>query len=493
MQYLKMGLTSDATTPDSPPRQLNVGAINPYSLCEVILGQPINRDSVSAAQTLATVLQKDYDELFDMKYGSVIYAGLKFNPKSNVAERLGEHDMHTLTEDDLATPDMSKIMKINDLTRIGIENIGDTPVKLAWVQNGQLRLVLQSEKLFRGLCSQAITKSLRDTTTPFHKEARDWNPPNCTWETPTDIARRVQQFHELYDIEGGTMEHSIASGLRQMVPHAAMMARDYDNPVQGAVGNSWLISALLAVAWSDPFAINRNVEAPKPDERSKEKDRTFRVKLHSKGGDNDGPTETVEVSYDIPLNNSTNMPLYCQPSGSLSVVWPSLYEKAFAKWVTGSSSDHPDITQLSPSARGGDPVKAMAQITDGKPNYYFTHSRSAADLIGLVRGNSVNFKCIRPMVAYTHASGPMYKGSNMVANHAYTVLGWAFPGGSKQYFIIRNPWGVTEAKGLTSYLGMLDTVNANIWPPAKLLDSRGVHAIEASAFKDCFACLGMCK
>jgi hypothetical protein len=491
MQYLKMNLASDPTSPDSPPKQLHVGAINPYALCEVILGQPINRGSVSSAHIMSTVLQMDYDELFDMKYGSVIYAGLKFNAKSNCAERLSEKDMHVLTEDDLVTPDMSKITKINDLTHIGMEHVGDTPVKLAWVQNGQLRLVLHSEKLFRTLSNHAITQSLRDTTTPFRKETRDWTPPNCTWETPTDIARRIQQFHDLHGIEGGGMERSLVSGLRQTFQSATMMGREYDNPVQGALGDSWLVAALFAVAWSDPFAINRDVQVTKPEE--KHKDRTFSVKLHSKGGDNDAATSTVQVSYDIPLNNSTNMPVFCQPSGSLSVVWPSLYEKAFAKWITGGSSDHPDITQLSASAAGGDPVKAMAQITNGKPQYYFTHSRSAADLMGLVRANSVNFKCIRPMVAYTHASGHMYKGSNMVANHAYTVLGWAFPGGSKQYLVVRNPWGVTEPKGMTSYFGLLESIDPTFWPPAHLVDSRGVFAIEASAFKECFACLGMCK
>jgi hypothetical protein len=385
---------------------------------------------------------------------------------------------------------MSKIRKINDLSRIGMENVGETAVKLAWVQNGQLRLVLQPEKFFRTLSNHAVTQSLRDTVTPYRKETRDWIPPNCTWESPSDIAHRFQMLHYLHGIQGSDMQQSIFQGLRQKI-HAAFMCPEHDHPVQGAVGNSWLIAALFAVAWSDPFSINRGIQVTKTDE--KQKDQTFCVKLYSKGGESDASTSTVKVNYEVPVNNSTNMPVYCQPSGSLSVVWPSLYEKAFAKWLTGGSSDHPDITQLSPSAMGGDPVKAMAQITDGKPHYYFTQSRSAADLLGLVRANSVNSKCIRPMVAFTHASGHMYKGCNMVANHAYTVLGWAFPGGSKQYLILRNPWGVTEPKGLTSYFGLLDTVDPNFWPPAHLVDRRGVFALEASAFQEYFACLGMCK
>lgn len=489
MQYLKMTLTSDATVSDSPPKQVNVGAINPYALVEVILGRPIDRESAVSAHTLSTVLQADYDELFDMKHDSVIYAGLKLNPKTNAAERLTRQDMHTLTEDDMATPDMSKIRKINDLKDVGLEDIGETPVKLAWMQNGKLRLVLQPQKLGRTLSSNTVTESLRETATPFRKEKGAWTPPNSTWESASDLFRRLQQFRGVRGIQGGIHQgHFLGSG--QHIP-SAFGHQEYDNPVQGTVANSWLIAALFAVAWSDPFNINRDNQVSKGSE--KQKDRTFSVKLYSKGGENDAPTSMTEVNYDIPINNSTNAPLYCQSSGGMSIVWPSMYEKAFAKWLTRSSSDHPDVTQLSASAMGGDPVKAMAQITDGNPHYFFTQSRSGADLLGLVRANTINFKTIRPMVAFTHASGRVYKGTNMVANHAYTVLGWAFPGGSKEYIIVRNPWGVTEPKGLTSYPGLLDAIDADFWPPAQLVDRRGVLALEASAFQEYFACLGMAK
>jgi len=195
----------------------------------------------------------------------------------------------------------------------------------------------------------------------------------------------------------------------------------------------------------------------------------------------------VKVNYDIAVNTSSNLVVYCRSSDT-GEMWPSLYEKAFAKWITRTSSDHPDITQTG----SGDPVKAMAQINDKTPHYYFTSSRSASDLLGLVRANCMNFRTINPMTAWTQASDGIYKGSNIVANHAYTVLGWSSQSG-KQYIILRNPWGVTEPAGLTTYPGLLDFFDTAFWRPAEMLDSGGVFALEASAFKNYFAGLGMAK
>ncbi|PVH91272.1 hypothetical protein DM02DRAFT_706022, partial [Periconia macrospinosa] len=86
----------------------------------------------------------------------------------------------------------------------------------------------------------------------------------------------------------------------------------------------------------------------------------------------------------------------------------------------------------------GDPIKAMAQINGRDPQYFFTDRHSTHDVLGLVRSCSVNYKTINPMCAYTHASGHMFRGSNLVANHAYSVLGWS-SFGQKQYIILRNP------------------------------------------------------
>jgi hypothetical protein len=156
--------------------------------------------------------------------------------------------------------------------------------------------------------------------------------------------------------------------------------------------------------------------------------------------------------------------------------------------VTRSHSERPDITQTA----HGDPIKAMAQINGREPHYYFTERHDARDLVSVVRSSSVNLKAINPIAAYTHASGHTYRGSNLVANHAYSVLGWASRA-DRQYIILRNPWGVTEPNGLTSYPGLLDRVDSDLWRPAVLLDHQGVLAVEANAFREYFACIGVAK
>jgi hypothetical protein len=240
---------------------------------------------------------------------------------------------------------------------------------------------------------------------------------------------------------------------------------------------------LFSVFWADPHAINRATRVhPNKDEQKQ-----LSIKFHDKGGNNNGRTETVVVNYKIPINNSNNEPLYCRSSDGADI-WPSLYEKAFAKWITGGHSEQPDMTQT----HCGDPVKAMAQINGREPHYFETQHHSSSDLLGLVRCNSLNFKTINPMVAWTYATGSEYRGSNIVANHAYSVLGFTVLG-DKQYIVLRNPWGVTEPIGLTSYQGLLERVDPSVWHPAAMLDHGGLFAIEERAFKHCFAYIGVSK
>jgi hypothetical protein len=65
--------------PDSPPQDIFIGAANPFAVAEALLGRQIDRHSISIAEILQNVLQTDYDEMFDMKHRSVLYAGLKLN------------------------------------------------------------------------------------------------------------------------------------------------------------------------------------------------------------------------------------------------------------------------------------------------------------------------------------------------------------------------------------------------------------------------------
>ncbi|KAL2134987.1 hypothetical protein VTI74DRAFT_10214 [Chaetomium olivicolor] len=476
--------------PDSPPKNLHIGAINPFALVEALLGRKVDWNEAATSHLLSSILQTDYEELFDMRFKSILYAGVRVNERGDMAEPIPRKEMHTLTESDLVTPDFSRVEKLGDLSHMGLKDLNEIKIKHALMSNGNLRLTLEPESLGKTLCNSEMTTTLREVCTPFRiKEKEEWVPPNSTW---ADI--------------GGCYRHD---------------ASMFSNPVQGATSNSWLISALMSVAWSDPSVIKhctRHHHSSLPScacgrEKHKTKECSLSVKLHSKGGDKDASTATVTVNCELPVNNSSSLLMYCRPSSmnysdtamkhpaagaagfrALSSfwggeIWPSLYEKAFAKWLTSTSSEHPDITQTS----HGDPVKAMAQLTDKEAQYFFTGHRRGADLLGLVRAHCVNLRTIYPMVAWTRPTGDKFRGCTLVGNLAYSVLGWAAPQERKQYIILRHPWGVTEPEGMTSYPGVVAAMDAKFWPPIELVDRLGVFAIETGAFKEYFAGMGVAK
>ncbi|KAH8166107.1 hypothetical protein CIB48_g2108 [Xylaria polymorpha] len=496
----------DEPEPDPQPKDVFVGCINPFALAENMVGHKIDRQSITAIRIMQDTLQTDYEELFDMKHRSVLYAGLKLNKDERMAEELEEGEVKILREKDLVTPDLSRLDKLGDLEDIGLKDMGNVRVKRASIQNNKLQLVLHADDIARTVCNREVTQTINDFCLPFRRDndRMDFTPPNSSWRDAREIlmmrnmhrgVTMISDYNTLFDY-GGSREFQVK--------------RKFDDPIQGATANSWFVAALFSVYWADPAMINRKLDMQMrmhdPNSGDRQQSR-FSVKFHDKGGRNNNKTQTVEVDYRVPVNNSSEDFVYCRSSDGMAL-WPSLYEKAFAKWVNGGNNDednsnkrkligssddseHVDITQL----HHGDPVKAMAQINGREPQYYFTENHDASDLVGLVRTCSVNHRTICPMVAWTYACDRgTYRGCNLVANHAYSVLGWSSVGqGDKQYIIIRNPWGATEPHGLTSYPGILTRVEPEYWRPASLLDREGVMAVEVGAFKEYFACMGVAK
>lgn len=478
--------------PDKEPDDVVVGAINPYALVESMVGHRLTHQSRDCARIVSDVLQTDYDELFDLKHDSILYAGLKLDSENKTAELLKSDDVKILDENDLVTPDLSRVEKLEDLEQVGLKGIGSTKVKLARLQNGKLRVILDGHNLSKTVSNTQITMSVNDLATMFRRNKGQWAPPNATWRHAEETARHQYQQRMFMDFENRLSMNERPTGYlnNSMRNRCGTIANRFDDPVQGSTSNSWLIAAIFSVFWANPAIINRSTRSVSHDynderDDSRRRQQQFEVKFHDKGGRNNNSTQTIKVNHEIPVNNSSMDTIYARSSDRMDI-WPALYEKAFAKWITGDSSDHPDITQTA----YGDPIKAMAQINGRDPHYFFTENRSHKELLGIVRASSVNFKTINPMAAYTYATGKMYKGSNIVANHAYSILGWC-QFGDRSYIVMRNPWGVTEPLGLNSYPGLLDRVDPEFWRPACMLSSNGVLALECTEFQKLFACIGV--
>jgi Calpain family cysteine protease len=434
---------------DKAPENLTVGAINPFALTESLLDKKIDWTLPESFSLVSETLQTDYDELFDMKFNSPLFAGLKLK-SSDMAEPVSAKDMTVMTDEERQTPSFSTVKKVSDLQNLGVKDINETEVKRAWATNGKLNLVLNAAATNKKLSNTTLSQQIIDLSTPFRTNAEvGWVPPNHTWRDMGDFFKDVTEFND---------------------------------PIQGAVGNCYLIAAMAAVAWADSYTIVHRNRATGLGET----DRVNGIQWHSKGGSKDAPNLMVEVTDKVIVNSWNFMP-YCR-SRDPNEIWPALYEKSFAKWILKDAGDAPDITQTA----GGDPAKATAQITGKTPYYFATASRTADQLYTIVRSHSLSYKTFAPMTAWTYASGPIYAGSNIAANHAYTVLGWAWQN-SKEYIVLRNPWGVTEPTGMNTYQGLLAFFDKSFWRPINTIGNDGVFALEAPAFKYYFAYLAVAK
>ncbi|UCC29485.1 MAG: hypothetical protein JSU86_14940, partial [Phycisphaerales bacterium] len=170
-------------------------------------------------------------------------------------------------------------------------------------------------------------------------------------------------------------------------------------------------------------------------------------------------------------------------------IWPAVYEKAFAKWKTGTATDWPDMTQIA----FGSSVGACKALAGGTISWKATAPTSADDLWSFVRSHSLSFRTFDPMVAWTYGSGASspdnvdYGAAKIAANHAYTVLGWDYRGGEK-YIVLRNPWGwYVPTSDVIS--GTWSSYDISYWR-AETLGANGVFGLKASAFKMYYAGIG---
>lgn len=444
----------------------NCAVINPYALADLVSGQRIPWDKISDPHSaLEQVLATPYEELFDPKYGGPLYIGHMLDKNlALVRARSPLLDYKSPTEaNDAETSglrDISQFATLADLAKVAdLKSILDWPIFCGDISRYSrlqisLRLpeTLRTLQLGQALSPEVIRAITFDPKLVFNVDF-GWTPPGAHWASGGDFFKETAEFFD---------------------------------PVQGAVANCYYIAALSAVAWSKPFQIAQMTRATGAGQQS------FVDMMRFYKPDSGGVLDKqIEVSETVPQTMGGNF-IYAR-SSEASEIWPAVYEKAYAKLKTGTSSDHPDITATA----WGDCVWATAQLTGGHRFYYGTASRSADTLWDLVRGNSMSYRTFNPMTAWTYSTGEAadrhlnYSSATVVASHCYTVLGWAYYN-NRKYIVLRNPWGNTEATvgALNAMLWMYDI---SWWRPINLAPVDGTFAMEAWAFKTYFAGLGVAK
>jgi hypothetical protein len=242
---------------------------------------------------------------------------------------------------------------------------------------------------------------------------------------------------------------------------------EFSDPVQGALPDSHLVAALGAVAWARPFLIAHRTRPAGID------DRRFidMVLFHT-----DDAWHEVVVTEELPLTTRSNSWRYAR-SPDPGEIWPAIYEKAYAKWKCGTTTDRPDYGAIA----GGDPALALRELTDLEVTTTACAELSAEQLLDLVQEHCDGQRAVDPLVAWTYPTGArapepvVYGDADLVAGHAYTVLGWY-----EDRVVLRNPWGFRDTGGEA------EEVAGDDWWRAVARSGGGVFALEAGGFRRFF-------
>jgi hypothetical protein len=442
----------------------NCAVINPYALADLVAGQHIPwKEIPDPERVLEQILATPYEELFDPKYAGPLYIGLRLDEKLQLVPERSPLLDYVPPKDGNDTQaggldDLSQYRTLGDLMQLAdLKSILEWPIfcfdisRLSRLQVS-LRLpeALRTMQLGRAFSPDVIKSITFDPNIVINFDV-GWTPPGGHWGTAGEF------FHE---------------------------TAEFFDPVQGAVANCYYIAALSAMAWATPFRIAHLTRATGPNQDQ------FNDQIDFFKPDTGGTIDKkIQVTEALPLNAGGGF-IYCR-SSETGETWPAVYEKAFAKLVTGTATDMPDITKTA----WGDCVWATAQLNGGTRSYFNTASRSADDLWNILRSHCLSYRTFDPMTAWTYSSGDAspdhvdYSSAHVVGSHCYTVLGWAYRD-CQRWIVLRNPWGNTEATAsvLDATISMYDV---SWWRPITLKNNDGVFAMEISAFKKYFAGFGV--
>jgi hypothetical protein len=243
-------------------------------------------------------------------------------------------------------------------------------------------------------------------------------------------------------------------------------------PVQGALADCWLISAMASVAWCHPDAISERAlkdGSGAVQTGGADYEFTFYASANWSAG------KSLSVKDDVPQANGLYMYARSSVAGE---TWPANLEKAFIAMRGATGFLEPSSTNYA-ELNYGDAAWAVASLVGRAPWY---HNANASDAWSQISARCTNGRATQPMTAWTYGTGSAtvsYDGSGIVANHAYSILGTETSGGHN-YVVLRNPWGFHE--------GSLNAL-AGTWQGLTLPDD-GVFALLIDTFAQYYAGFG---
>lgn len=191
-----------------------------------------------------------------------------------------------------------------------------------------------------------------------------------------------------------------------------------DDPLQGNVGNCYLIAAMASLAKVKPEVLTRAIQA--------NPDGTFTVTFHERKKGKAQPSP-VKVTVDGRFPHRDGQ-LEFGGARSANELWPLIIEKAYSAW---KGSYH--LTE------GGMSATTLEALTGAKPGFFPVDDALDGDAI---------FQRLKKLSADGAAVVALSKpwepsARNLVNDHAYSVLGVEEKRG-KRFVTLRNPWGQQE-------------------------------------------------
>jgi hypothetical protein len=473
----------------------NVGAANPRALAELRAGRKIDWSAADAKNTLSQLLDMKYDQLFDPKYGSPIYAGvpLDFSHQRCCVKVDPKTDIRKLFD---STPQAQKLVELGLVSNSVLQKPAINLRSFAAEAADQIGSDLQS---LESQCHRAADTKQSARSSEISVAGR---LTEISQATLIPVGQHIQKLDREFVIVLPSWLHLMLSDLNfGLAGRFFVDAPTATSPVQGALGDCWLIAAMASVAWTRPELISERLRREATVGAVDTGHADYRFDL----------TDVLvipvlffnlTVPFTFPIWIGEQVPqqagggyIYARSSVG-GETWPAVLEKAVAVWRSGGNANFPDSADYG-HINGGDAAWACHILT-GSAAWY--HWADADDSWSTIVSNCSGGRTTTPMVAWTWGSSDDspdkvdYAGANLVADHAYSILGtWDVGQGkdARQYVVLRNPWGWCEGS-LNVHTGAWSTQES--WGTASLnLPGDGVFALEIHTFRQYFMGFGGAK
>lgn len=266
----------------------------------------------------------------------------------------------------------------------------------------------------------------------------------------------------------------------------------YLDPIQGAVGDCYLISAMIALAWSSPALLRSAMASTGFNPPNV---RTFQWQFHNEAG---SEPNQVKVSGRIPIAGKKT-PRYARSASGES--WAGLMEKAFVVKARPArpSSAEPTPADYQLIDRKATPQGACQSLVGGKPDEEILEFEEGRKIftrvgkLGIRSGGMSNAGVMsKPVMAWTKKNigvtdSKIWERTGLWPSHAYAVLGVIGDPDHPEHVVLRNPHGVaTDPDAREGYA-------KGTWKAGEQLvdlNQHGVFAITSKLFYDHFGDIG---